>query len=234
MRPGVEVLKPRSWEVSGPRRTGPLFFFLFFFLPALNCRRCCSGNFRIWFSGHGFRDLGVTCVATIHVMRKFNWSFNVISCICAVPCRALQNIGYVQSTVVWKRMCLSPPDSTPEHALMYCPGPTFLYTVWGGTRFICKRRLVKLWSSGRPVWTGTRETISPTQNGQRSWEVRGCCVLISSFLSQPSNQMLGLYLGDTTHSSCAIWSQSCWGTSAVTFCILSFGIPKKFHLSSLL
>jgi hypothetical protein len=34
---------------------------------------------------------------------------------------------------------------------MYCPGPTFLYKVWGGTHFICKRRLVKLWSSG-PSW----------------------------------------------------------------------------------
>jgi hypothetical protein len=186
-------------------------------------------------------SLEVSCVATLHVMRKFNWSFN-LTCICDVPCRALQNYGNVQSTVVWKRMCLSPPDSTPEHALMYCPGPTFLYKVWGGTRFICKRRLVKLWSSGlswktfssRPVWTGKREKISATQNGQRSWEVRGCCVLISSFLLQPSNQMLGLYLGDTTHSSCAIWSQSCWGKSAVTFCILSFGIPKKFHISSLL
>jgi hypothetical protein len=47
-------------------------------------------------------------------------------------------------------MCLSPPDSRPEHVLIYCPGPTFLYKVWGGTRFICKRRL-KLWSSG-PSW----------------------------------------------------------------------------------
>ncbi|CAK9857547.1 unnamed protein product [Sphagnum jensenii] len=45
-------------------------------------------------------------------------------------------------------MCLSPPDSRPEHALIYCPGPTFLYKVWGGTRFICKGRFVKLWSSG--------------------------------------------------------------------------------------
>jgi hypothetical protein len=33
------------------------FFFFFFFL-ALNCRRCCSENFRIWFSRHGFQDLG--------------------------------------------------------------------------------------------------------------------------------------------------------------------------------
>ncbi len=31
---------------------------------------------------------------------------------------------------------------------MYCPGPTFLSQLWGGARFICKRRLVKLWSSG--------------------------------------------------------------------------------------
>ncbi len=35
-----------------------LFFCFFFFFFALNCRRCCSENFRIWFSGHGFRDLG--------------------------------------------------------------------------------------------------------------------------------------------------------------------------------
>jgi hypothetical protein len=33
-----------------------VFFFFFFF--ALNWRRCCSKNFRIWFSGHGFPDLG--------------------------------------------------------------------------------------------------------------------------------------------------------------------------------
>jgi hypothetical protein len=176
-------------------------------------------------------SLEVSCVATLHVMRKFNWSFS-LTCIFAVPCGALQNYGRFQSTVIWKRMCPFPPDSTPEHPLMYCPGPTLLYTFWGGTRFICKRRLVKLWSSGpswktlssRPVWTGKREKIAATQHGYRSWEVRGCCVLISSFLSQPSNQMLGLYLGNTTHSSCAIWSQSCWGKSAVTFCILSFRI----------
>jgi hypothetical protein len=59
----VEVLKPRSWEVSGPRRTGPVLRprrtdGQGFFLSALNCRRCCSGNFRIWFSRHGFQDLG--------------------------------------------------------------------------------------------------------------------------------------------------------------------------------
>jgi hypothetical protein len=33
-------------------------FFLFFFFFALNYRRCCSENFRIWFSRHGFPDLG--------------------------------------------------------------------------------------------------------------------------------------------------------------------------------
>jgi hypothetical protein len=82
-------------------------------------------------------------------MRKFNWSFN-LTCIFAVVCGARQNYVNVQSTVIWKRMCLSPPDSRPEHVLIYCPGPTFLYKVWGGTRFICKRRL-KLWSSG-PSW----------------------------------------------------------------------------------
>jgi hypothetical protein len=95
-------------------------------------------------------SLEVSCVATLHVMRKFNWSFN-LTCICAVPCGALLRYRNVQSTVIWKRVCLSPPDSTPEHALMYCPGPTFLYKVWGGTRFIRKRRLVKLWSRG-PSW----------------------------------------------------------------------------------
>jgi hypothetical protein len=36
-----------------PTRTR--FFFFFF---ALNCRRCCSGNFRIWFSGLGISTLG--------------------------------------------------------------------------------------------------------------------------------------------------------------------------------
>ncbi len=32
------------------------YYYIFFFV--LNCRRCCFGNFRIWFSGHGFRNLG--------------------------------------------------------------------------------------------------------------------------------------------------------------------------------
>ncbi len=45
-----------------------------------------------------------------------------------------------------------------------------------------------------------------------------------------ATRCLGYIFGDTTHSSCAIWSQSCWGKSAVTFCILSFGIPKCFHI----
>jgi hypothetical protein len=51
-------------------------------------------------------SLDVPCVATLHVMRKFNWSFN-LNCNFAVPCGALQNYGNVQSTVIWKRMCLS-------------------------------------------------------------------------------------------------------------------------------
>jgi hypothetical protein len=38
------------------RQRDMVFFFFFFF--ALNCRRCCSENFRIWFSRHGFQDLG--------------------------------------------------------------------------------------------------------------------------------------------------------------------------------
>jgi len=65
--------------------------------------------------------------------------------------------------------------------------------------------------------------------------VRGCCVSlsISSFLSQPSNQMLGLYLGDIPHIQVVQFDHkaSCWGKFAVTFCILRFGIPKHFHIS---
>ncbi len=55
MRLCVEVPKPRSWEPGFGTSTDRVFFFFF---PALNCRQGCSGNFRIWFSRHGFRDLG--------------------------------------------------------------------------------------------------------------------------------------------------------------------------------
>jgi hypothetical protein len=40
------------------RQRDMVFFFFFFFSFALNCRQCCSENFRIWFLGHGFSDLG--------------------------------------------------------------------------------------------------------------------------------------------------------------------------------
>jgi hypothetical protein len=51
----VEVLKPRSWEVSEPQLIGPFFFFFFFrpklpsstdrgfFFSTLNCRRRLTG-----------------------------------------------------------------------------------------------------------------------------------------------------------------------------------------------
>jgi hypothetical protein len=120
---------------------------------------------------HGLCFLGsfmcyhVTCDAKVQLKFQPNLYF------CrAVRCTA--NYVNVQSTVIWKRMCLSPPDSRPEHALIYCPGPPFLYKVWGGTCFICKRRL-KLWSSGPswntfsscPVWTGQSEIFWITQHG---------------------------------------------------------------------
>jgi hypothetical protein len=107
---------------------------------------------------------------------SFVGSFN-LTCNFAVVCGALQNYANIHSPVIWKRKCLSPPDSTPEHALMYCPGPTFLYKFWGGTRFICKRRLVNVWTSG-PSWkTFSSCPVWATQHGWRSWEVGGCCVL---------------------------------------------------------
>ncbi len=44
-----------NFSTKGIRLLYIVFFFFFF---AVNCRRCCSGNFRIWFWGHGFWDLG--------------------------------------------------------------------------------------------------------------------------------------------------------------------------------
>jgi hypothetical protein len=51
----IEVSKS-SFGTSTDRRTGCFFFFFFF--SALNCRRCCSEKFRIWFSGLGISTLG--------------------------------------------------------------------------------------------------------------------------------------------------------------------------------
>ncbi len=60
--PGLEtqVLRAKSWNRGfGTSTDRTSSFFLFFsFSPGLIYSRCCSGNFRIWFSGHGFRDLG--------------------------------------------------------------------------------------------------------------------------------------------------------------------------------
>jgi len=45
--------------------------------------------------------------------------------------------------------------------------------------------------------------------GEEAERSVGVLSLISSFLSQPRKQILGLYLEDTTHSICAIRSQNC-------------------------
>ncbi len=64
----ILLIKRRSPSVRASKSWNPVLrgfgtstdrgFFFFFLFPALNCRRCCSGTFRIWFSGHGFQDLG--------------------------------------------------------------------------------------------------------------------------------------------------------------------------------
>jgi hypothetical protein len=102
---------------------------------------------------------------TLHVMRKFNWSFN-LTCIFAVVSGALQNYVNVHSTVIWKRMCLSPPDSRPEHALIYCPGPTFLYKVWGELVLFAKGGS---WSSGVVVSPGRHFLVVSGFNRQ-TWK----------------------------------------------------------------
>jgi hypothetical protein len=99
---------------------------------------------------HGLSFVGNLLRCTLHAMRKFNWSFN-LTCIGAVVCGALQDYGNIQSTVIWKRVCLSTPDLTPEHTLMYCPGPTFLYKVWEELDLFAKGGW---WSSGVVVLPG--------------------------------------------------------------------------------
>jgi hypothetical protein len=74
-RTGLKIWGPVR-RVSGPRPTEGhglfiyLLFIYFFFFFALNCSRCYSENFRIWFSGHGFRDLGSQlCGLDFHTRR---------------------------------------------------------------------------------------------------------------------------------------------------------------------
>jgi hypothetical protein len=63
---------PSGFRTSTDRGTRFfLFFFVFFFFFALDCRRCCFENFRIWFSGHGFPDLGSQLWGLIFHTRGF-------------------------------------------------------------------------------------------------------------------------------------------------------------------
>ncbi len=52
-----------------------------------------------------------------------------------------------------------------------------------------------------------KKTLDAEKNSATQWvkKLRGTRVLCTYlFLSQPSNQMLGLYPGDTPHSSCTM------------------------------
>jgi len=57
-----------------------------------------------------------------------------------VPWGAIQNYGNVHSTVIWSLLLFR------HLSRRYCIVRRQHF--WGGTRFICKRRLVKLWSRG--------------------------------------------------------------------------------------
>jgi hypothetical protein len=82
---------------------------------------------------------------------------------------------------------------------MYCLGPTFLYKVWaGGTRFIRKRRLVKLWSSGTSWKTFEQANVKKFQlhkMGKEAERYVGVVSLSPPFYRNLATRCLGYILG---------------------------------------
>ncbi len=152
-------------------------------------------------------------------------------------CGALQNIWHVQSTVhvpvsswfdAWRRVDVLSGPNIPLQSL----GRNSFYL----QKEVCEAVEVVLPRRHFLIVRFEHAKVKKSQlhnMGEEAERSVGVVSLLSSFLSQPRKQSIGLYLEDTTHSICSIRSRNCWGKSAVTFYILLFGIPKMFCISSL-